>query len=98
MPCSSMRGSTIHACALAADAPSSRARPPAAGKASRTNARTGVTLRYDDDITGLQHDVLLQIASARYVGVVERKRLLAAFRPAQDHDIAERGVRGGAAG
>src|SRR4051812_2015760 len=80
----STRGSKLHTCACAALAAHARATAPATGASE---------LRNDNDITCLKHDVLLQVSAARNVGVLERQRLLAALRPAQDHDIAERSKR-----
>jgi hypothetical protein len=56
-------------------------------------------LRDDDDIAGLQHDVLLEIAPADHVRVLERQSLLLTrVVTPEDHDVAQGGKRRRAAG
>src|SRR5882757_2436390 len=51
-------------------------------------------LRHDNNIASLQRDVLIEVPATNDICVTERQRLLlAAIRPTQDHDIAQRGER-----
>src|SRR5690349_17118764 len=77
-------------------------RTPARNIGLRSLLGTGAVeaaLRDDDDIAGLQRDVLIQIAPAHDIGVAERQRLLlTGVGAAEDHDVAEGCERRRAAG
>src|SRR5512147_853264 len=86
-----MRGSSTHACAAANGATPSNIAPPKAGNAKRLKLRAARMLWNNHDIAGLQHDVLLQVATASDVGVAERQRLLLSrLQAPQDHDLTQR--------
>src|SRR5688572_22573317 len=96
MPSTSMRGSSSHAWPNASGDATDIAAAPRAGSALRTS--TCVTLRYDDDIASLEHDVLGEISATGYVRIPEGQGLLlSVIRTSQDDDLAQRGEGRGAA-